>query len=300
MPVTLPLVSTARCRPRLRGARLEMRSMFACAVAMDSRRRAAACLLAIVAALPGPLAGAQATIPDAALERRVGHAFLLSTGEPVYREVHEPRVADGRLMADEVTYRAPGGEVIARKRVDFSQRPLAPAFRLEDLRTGYVEGLRAGEQGRLVLFHRKGPEAERRSEAIDPPDDLVADAGFDLLIYRRIDELADGGSLTFPFAVPSRLETIRFRLRAIDRRKVLTQPAIVIRMEPASTLLRWLVDPIDVAYHARTGALLRYEGVSNIPDPDRDGNYRVRIDFPPEGVEPQPPVASGEEAPRGR
>ena len=53
--------------------------------------------------------------------------------------------------------------------------------------------------------------------------------------------------------------------------------------------LRWLANPIDVAYHAETGALLRYEGLSNIPDPDRDGNYRVRIDFPPDGVEPEPP-----------
>ncbi|MDZ7747617.1 MAG: hydantoinase/oxoprolinase family protein [Halofilum sp. (in: g-proteobacteria)] len=281
------------------GARHAWRLFGGCAAA-DSRRRAPLAGVVLVA-LAGS-AGAAGDIPQAALERRVGHAFLLATGEPVYREIHEPRVADGRLLGDRVTYRGPDGAVIARKRVDFSRRPLAPTFRARGpAQPATPRAWSTGGAGDgLALFHRKGRDAELRRAVIDAPPGLVADAGFDVLLYRRLDALAAGETLAFPFAVPSRLDTVRFRLRAIDRRTVLGAPAVVIRMEPDSALLRWLVEPIDVAYHAETGALLRYEGVSNLPRPDAEGNYRVRIDFPPDGAAPQPPAPDRSGGPANR
>ncbi len=227
-------------------------------------------------------------VPQAALERRVGHAFTLDTGRFVYREIHEPRVEDGRLVGDRVTYVDADGDAFAHKRVRFAPQPLVPTFRLEDTRTGYIEGLRRLDDG-VELFVRTNGEAEMRSARLDPPPKTVADAGFDILIYRQIERLKAGETLRFPFAAPSQLDVVAFRLRRVERRRVLGEPAVVIRMEPANMFIRWLADPIDVAYHAETGALLRYEGLSNIPNPDADGNYRVRIDFPPPGVEPRPP-----------
>lgn len=249
---------------------------------------AAAWLVALVGALvAGPLRAAEA--PAAALEPRVGHAFALDSGRPVYREVHSPEVVDGELVADEVEYVDPDGRTFARKRVSFGDTPLAPAFRLEDTRTGYIEALERRDDGRVELIYRKREAASMERTVIDPPADVVADAGFDLLIYRHLDRLREGETLRFPFAAASQQDTVPVRLRRIDEREVLGEPALVIRMEPDNVFIRWLADPIDVAYHAETGALLRYEGVSNIADPDGDGNYRVRIDFPPEGVAPEPP-----------
>jgi len=237
----------------------------------------------------GPLAAGAAAVPDAAQERRVGHAYSLETGEKVYREIHQPVIDAGELVGDEVTYRAPDDRVIARKRVDFSQRASAPAFRLIDRRSGYVEGLEWLGQDQAALFRREGGDAAMERVEIEAPSDLVADAGFDIVIYRRLDELKAGEELTFPFAAPGRLDTYDYRLRKVGEARVLGQPAIEIRFEPQSAILRWLADPIDVAYHRETGALLRYEGVSNLPNPDGEGNYRVRIDFPPEGRAPEPP-----------
>ena len=246
--------------------------------------------VALVLLLMPCVAGA-GDVPEAALDRRVGHAYTLDGGRFVYREIHEPVVAEGKLLGDRVTYVDPAGTVFARKRVEFVPNALAPAFRLEEERTGYVEGLRRPDAGGIELFRRKGKEAAFEAATLDPPPETVADAGFDILIYRRLERLEAGETVEFPFAAPSQLDVVAFRLRAIDRRVVLGEPAVVIRMEPANMFIRWLADPIDVAYHARTGALLRYEGLSNIPNPDADGNYRVRIDFPPPGVEPQPPAA---------
>ncbi len=150
-----------------------------------------------------------------------------------------------------------------------------------------------------MLFHRDGAGAPLERERV-PAGELVADAGFDMLIYRELDALQSGERPEFPFAVPSRLDTLTFRLRSLGREKILQRPATRVRMELANPLLRWLVDPVDVAYHADTGALLRYEGISNLPDPNGDGNYRVRIDFPPDGVQPQPPRLQARQEAGGR
>lgn len=258
-----------------------------------------------VAAAPGILlllcvfASVHASVPAVALGPRVGHAYSLATGELVYRELHDPETADGRLLRDRVEYRGPDGELLARKLVDYTPDPLCPAFRLEDLRSGYVEGLEWASDGRPVLFHRDNGQAPLERQPV-AAEELVADAGFDMLIYRTLDALQSGARPEFPFAVPSRLDTLTFRLRSLGRQQILQRPATLVRMELANPLLRWLVDPIDVAYHAETGALLRYEGISNLPNPDGDGNYRVRIDFPPDGVQPQPPVPQDRQQPGRR
>jgi len=249
-------------------------------------RIAAAGLFAmlIVAAAP-----AAARTGDAAPQPRIGHAFSLETGELVYREIHQPQASDGRLVRDRVEYRGPDGELLALKTVDYTPDPVCPAFRLEDRRTGYVEGLEWNGDGRPVVFMRESADAPMQRAVLEAEGDLVADAGFDVMVYRQLERLQEGATPVFPFAVPNRLRTLEFRLRRLGRREILGRPATLVRMEPANPLLRWLVDPIDVAYNADTGALLRYEGISNLPRPDGDGNYRVRIDFPPQGTQPQPP-----------
>ncbi|MDZ7828083.1 MAG: hypothetical protein U5K33_00905 [Halofilum sp. (in: g-proteobacteria)] len=249
-------------------------------------QRAAVCAFAGLILAGGPVL---ARTEGGAPQPRVGHAYSLETGELVYREIHDPRAEDGRLRSDRVEYRGPDGRLLALKEVDYTPNPVAPAFRMEDRRTGYVEGLAWNDAGEPEVFMREEAGAPMERARLGVTEGLVADAGFDVMVYRQLDALQDGAEPVFPFAVPSRLRTLDFRLRSLGRREILGRQATLIRMELANPLLRWLVDPIDVAYNAESGALLRYEGISNLPRPDGDGNYRVRIDFPPEGVEPEPP-----------
>jgi len=250
-------------------------------------RGAAACAVAVPILAGAPVfARAEGSAP----QPRVGHAFSLETGELVYREIHDPETAEGRLQSDRVEYRDPEGRLLALKTVDYTPDPVCPSFRLEDRRTGYVEGLEWVDGDQPVVFTRESADAPLERARLDADQGMVADAGFDVMVYRQLDALQEGAEPVFPFAVPNRLRTLDFRLRSRGRREILGQQATLVRMEPANPLLRWLVDPIDVAYNAESGALLRYEGISNLPRPDGDGNYRVRIDFPPEGMEPEPPV----------
>lgn len=259
---------------------------------------AAAALAAL--AVTGPAAAATGAVPEAALEPRVGYAYDVATGELAYRTIHEPRVAGDRLLADYVRYVSPDGELVARKIVDFGKDPLVPAFRMEIVGDGYVKGLERLGGDRIELFNRDGEDAEFERTEMSIPKGLVASAGLTMLINRRFDELKAGETLEFPFVIPSRLRTIDFRVRMVDRREVLGEPAAVIRMEPANAFVRWLVDPIDICYHAETGALLRYVGLSHLSGPERNGKYRVRIDFPPDGAEPVPPEPTATGRDNGR
>lgn len=237
------------------------------------------------------------TVPEATFERRVGHAYRLATGELVYRIIHEPQVDGERLLADHVRYITPDGELIARKTIHFGDNPLVPAFRLETVRNGYLVGLEPMGGNRLELFRRDGEDAAiERAETTAPPG-LVAEAGFDILINRHFDELKGGRTLRFPFAVPSQLRILEFRVQPVDRRDVLGEPSVVVLMTPVRMFIRLFVDPIHLAYHAETGALLRYEGPSPLPDPEHGDRYPVRVDFPPADVQP---VAPEPTAPRGR
>jgi hypothetical protein len=82
--------------------------------------------------------------------------------------------------------------------------------------------------------------------------------------------LRAGGTLTLDLLVPSRLETVRFRVRWEGDTLLEGQPAAVMRMEPATWLIRQLVDPLHfffatdaphrlIEYRGRT-ALKRDDG----------------------------------------
>jgi len=83
---------------------------------------------------------------------RTGYAYRPGDNELLYTEEHDERVENGRVARSTVTYRGPGGNVIAVKRLDFSGSGSTPDFRLENRRNGHVEGARTRDQGLVVFF----------------------------------------------------------------------------------------------------------------------------------------------------
>jgi len=236
-----------------------------------------ALMAAVLAATPGPWADADEAAPD-----RVGYAYSPESGAFLYREDHFETVEAGRLVAERVIYRTGDGERLARKRLDYAGNPYAPRFELRMTVNAYREGLRRTEQG-LRAFYRPVGEERTRSALLAGADKLVADAGFDRLVADRLEALKDGQAPTFDFLVPGRLTTYPFRARRVGMAKVLGEPAVHLRLEPARFWLRWLADPIEVYYHRDSARLLRYVGPSNLRGPD-GSNPRVRVEFPPDGI----------------
>ena len=127
----------------------------------------------------------------------------------------------------------------------------------------------------------------------------VMDAGFDHAIQLHWKTLVTGEALEFSFAVPSKLDYFRLRL---EWRGVISRGErrlLELRMEPASTVLGWLVDPVLIRYDLATRALVEYEGRSNIRD-DAGELQDVRIVFEDSATAAGPKVPAAMSRGEGR
>jgi hypothetical protein len=231
--------------------------------------------LLLLVALPG---AARADGGADAWTRQEAQAHALGGVELLYREEHLLRLREGRPLERLVLYRCPdGGAAFARKRVDYSASAHAPAFALEDARSGYREGMRRAPAGTRLYVRPASGATEREVSLASAPG--VADAGFDEFIRTHWQALAGGEALPLSFAVPARLRTMDFRVRRAGSTRVAGEEALVFRLR-VDGLLGFVAPHIDVAYGAQSRRLLRFEGMGNLREPDGGGQWQVRIDFP--------------------
>lgn len=207
-----------------------------------------------------------------------GEARDPDSGALLYEEHHLLRQQDGQPRERLVLYRCPDGAAFARKRVEYGPDPAAPAFVLEDERFGYREGARR-EGAALVAFVRSAADALTREATLPAARALVVDAGFDEFVRRHWPALLRGESVALDFLVPSRLETLGFKLRRIGSERIDGAPATVFRLSLGG-LLGLFAPDIEVGYRDADRRLMRFEGLTNIRA-DRDDNLVARIAFPP-------------------
>lgn len=193
----------------------------------------------------------------------------------LYREEHWTRSAAEGIGERIVLYRCPDGTAFARKRIDYRRSSVAPAFRFEDRRFDYIEGLRWDEQP--SVFVRENAKAREKAAALSPAR-LVADAGFDEFIRRNWSSLVAGREVPLAFAIPARQQSIGFTLKRIGPAEFPGEPAWVFRLS-LSGWLRFLAPQVDVLYGQRTQRLLRFEGPSNLRNDAGRALLNARIDF---------------------
>ncbi len=85
------------------------------------------------------------------------------------------------------------------------------------------------------------------------------------------------------------LDEFDFRARKVGDATFEGRPAVHIRVEPDS-LLRWLVDPLDLTYEPVERKLVEYRGLSNIHDEATGKPYNVRIIYPTVPPADAPPL----------
>ena len=235
------------------------------------------CVLALLLVPPSLAAEEAAALPS--YLSYDGTAVEPEDGSVLYRESHYVAMQGSRVLERLVLYRCADGTPFARKRVADSPRlPWLPEFELTDARLGYVEGASASGDA-VQVFVREPGEAETEREALDEvPQDLVGDAGFDRFVQDNWQKLLSGETVHFHFLVPSRLDYLGFKVRHLGREQIGETPVEVFRLALGG-LLGLIVSGIDVAYAADDRVLMRFEGLTNVRDPEGD-NYVARIDFP--------------------
>ena len=229
-----------------------------------------------VCALLGVLFAGRSLAADDALHFEEGVARNPSTATEMYREQHWLRSQAGRLVERLVLYRCPDGTAFARKRVDYRNSAISPAFAFEDRRSGHREGLRRASAPTL-FFQAPGATAERLAR-IDKAG-FVADAGFDEFIRRHWSALTAGRAMPLEFALPSRLRSLPFSVRRQGSAIIAGEKAWVFRLK-LDGLLGLVAPSIDVSYGQASQRLLRFQGLSNLRDDAGKSQLVARIDFP--------------------
>jgi hypothetical protein len=222
-------------------------------------------------------------VAGATLRFEEGVARNPDSNTVLYREQHWIRSVGDRPVERLVLYLCPDGQAFGRKQVDYRHSAAAPAFRFDDSRSGYEEGLR-DERSPEVFFRPSGGATEK-SAALSSKQ-LVVDAGFDEFIRSRWQALLADAAVPLDFALPSRLESIGFTVRRVGETHIAGEAAWVFRLRLGG-VLGWLAPHIDVSYGQQSRRLLRFEGLSNVRDDAGTRQLIARIDFP----QPARPVA---------
>ena len=227
--------------------------------------------------------------PAAAVTERLtgysGRALQPEGAALMYTEHHLVRERGDAPSERLVLYRCADGTAFARKRVDYADAEFAPSFELVDARLDYREGLRR-EGSQLLTFAGVG-DAPTES-GLDTTPALVADAGFDRFVRRHWETLQAGEVVPIDFVVPSRGESLQFRMRKVEGLDLNGAPSSRIRLSLGG-VLGLFAPPMDVIYRDSDRWLLRFEGLTNIRE-SVSRNLSAHIDFP------QAPVAQADGA----
>lgn len=209
-------------------------------------------------------------------ERYLGFASEQGSGRYLYTEVHRHQYDGRRWLGGSIRYVAPDGSLLGEKQLDFRADPHVPLMQYRLRQPAYEERITAVDAGGMVLEKRSQGRVERKRLARVPGQ--AADSGFNAFLVDHLDDLAAGRSVSLRFAVVGQLDQYRFRVKPLGRLTLAGEPALRLRVEPDS-LLRLLVDPLEVVYGLQTRQLLRYQGVSNILDPVTGKAHAVVISY---------------------
>lgn len=194
----------------------------------------------------------------------------------LYTESHWTSFENKAPKERTVLYRCADGTPFARKEISYAGSALAPGFSFSDVRFDYQEGLR-WRDGQAQLWYRRADRAEQGTVAKSPV--LVADAGFDMFVRTRWQDLAKKGGQPLDFAVPSRLTSYSFNLARTGVSQYRDEPAQNFKLG----LNGWLglVAPdVELTYGIASKRLLRFKGISNILDNQGRKPVDALIEFP--------------------
>jgi hypothetical protein len=222
------------------------------------------------------LAAALPALADEQVLRFYGYAYDLKSGKYLYTEVHEQHVQGDRWIGGTMTYFDPQGHQIGRKTLDFSKDSCIPTYHLTLNGSGYEEGISSvGDKIDMFKRHAAGEAEEHAS--LDKTTAMAADSGFHIYIRSHFAELMAGQTVAFKLIVPGNLDAFKFRIRRIGDTQFEGLSAIRLLVEPDS-LLRFLVDPLELTYEPKERKLLEYRGISNVHDASGKA-YTARIAF---------------------
>lgn len=135
----------------------------------------------------------------------------------------------------------PNGSVAAREVATFKDGRLL-SFHLDERQTG-ARG-NSAVSGSKLLFEWLGPDGKKKTDSEDMESNTLIGDMIPYFILDHWKELSTGKAVNFRFIASSRLETVGFKLVKDSEVTWRGKPALRLRMEPSSVIIRQIVDPL--------------------------------------------------------
>lgn len=239
----------------------------------------------LITALPATAAGDE-------VQRFYGYAYDQKSGKFLYTEVHEQRSNGDRWLGGTMKYFDPQGKQIGKKTLDFSKDSYIPLYHLVLSRDGFEEGISAITSDKVEIFKRSSSDKPVERKQVDRVSAMAADSGFHAYIRANFADLMAGKTVAFKLVAAGNLDAFKFRIKRIEDGSFENATAVRFRVEPDS-MLRFVIDPLELSYEAKTRKLLEYRGIANIHD-GKGNPYVARIAYyskpPADGPKTLPPL----------
>lgn len=197
----------------------------------------------------------------------IGNATDLKTGELLYREIHTLELDEFKTpIRESVEYVSASGVVLGEKQIDY-QNLSAPDYSASFLNFEFPETVDNNDQG---VFVSRGGE-----KLLSKPDDQFAiDGGFHYFIQENFSTLLAGTSIDFDFLSAGRKSFIPLRITP----EPLSGNTLKLSLSLQNFFLARIVKPIELEYNAETRKLLRYSGLTNVPN-ESGKLFTAQIDY---------------------
>ncbi|MEE8433546.1 MAG: hypothetical protein V3S64_02045 [bacterium] len=204
--------------------------------------------------------------------------YSLETEKLLYRGKRTFKREGGRVT-EISTFTTPAGKPIQKTVAVFLESDLSPVrYQLDDLRSGHQEILRREKNGFFMSFlEKRGDKPDQDTEKFRPGS-LIASAVVPR-IQREWKTLMRGKKIPFSLLVPSRQDSVSFRVQ-LDRKKTAANKSrTVIRMDPDSWVIRQLDSALYFYFESKPPyRLLEYRGRFSIKTEDGD-DQDLRITY---------------------
>ena len=213
----------------------------------------------------------------------IGTAYDTNGKKLLYKEIHRTQ----KLGYRSVDYISPQGEIIAKKKLNYTDSLISPSYTQENywskekshsswkngklyLRFETTSAAISTGENYLIEEGNSQNTSYQKKEKVISIENVVIDAGFDHYIRKHWQALIAGETLHYQFAVASQLTTISMRIQRAPCSKILQginkTDVACFKSQATGLFLRWFLSPIELSYDINSQRLLRFYGLGNVAD----------------------------------
>lgn len=207
-----------------------------------------------------------------------GEAFR-EDGSIAYLEKHTKEMNGKLVQKIETLYLDPKTkEVFASLKSDFTKNQFIPEIVFEDKRFNLrVDSLISGEKVTLIKKSRKRGQKREEKKSFKIEDKMMLGQGYNNFIVTLLGTLKPGQIIPIKFLVSKSMDTFNFE---VLYKGEVEAGKVGFHLEIESWFLKAFAPTLDIIYETKSGRILEFKGMTNIPDKDnKSQNLTIKYSY---------------------